>query len=400
MRKVRKLVLVCIICSFILSNFLNSVYAIDDIDASEVSMDKSEFDSISQTGTASVETENGSIVKKIGKTESSIGSGTGKISSSLVPWVAGLDYWIVNFAIDGGLKYAYIDNGEIKTDSENGIDKNGLLTMYSIAFGEFLLFDANVLKTNQSLNPTVTPTKTAELLDDLKSNVASTFNITEYFGILLSLPIFIYALFRALGAQSARDLAAWKKVLGRWLVVLILLFIVQYILAAIAEFNNVIMNMLWNVRLELESQGHTGIEIELFEKTADQILNTGGNLSLAYSIEFIFMAGLQILFFIKYIMRMFSLMLLTVLGPIIIIMHGFKIMLGKDSSTLKSWIKKYISLIYMQPIHAILYLVFMFTASEIVVQIPVLAIIMMYALYRGENIAKGLLNMEEGISIL
>ena len=86
MRKVRKLVLVCIICSFILSNFLNSVYAIDDINASEVSMDKSEFDSISQTGTASVETENGSIVKKIGKTESSIGSGTGKISSSLVPW--------------------------------------------------------------------------------------------------------------------------------------------------------------------------------------------------------------------------------------------------------------------------------------------------------------------------
>lgn len=400
MRKVSKLILVFIICNFILANFSGLIFALEDADKSLLTFDKSEYDSLAGTGTTTVETENGSITKKIGKTESSVGSGTGKITSTMVPWVAGLDAWLCEVVVDGGLKYAYLDSGKVTTDSKYGVDKNGLLTMYSMAFGEFLLLDGNIFKVNQSLNPAVTTTQTVELADKMKSAVAACFNIAKYFALLVSVPIFVYALIKALTATESRDLAAWKKVLGRWLVALILLFTLQYILSAILSFNDILMDVMWKTRLTLEEDGHSGIELELFNKSASGILNTGGNLSLAYGIEYIMMSFLQILFLVKYVVRMFTLMLLTAIGPLIIVVHAFKIMIGKESSTLKAWLKKYAALTYIQPIHALLYLIFMFTASEIVVQIPVLGIAMMYALYRGESIAKSMLNLEEGTSIL
>jgi hypothetical protein len=74
-------------------------------------------------------------------------------------------------------------------------------------------------------------------------------------------------------------------------------------------------------------------------------------------------------------------------------------MTGGDETTLKSFLQNYVSLLFMQPLHALIYLIFMFTASEIMLKAPLLGIVFLYALYRAEKIIKIMLDLNTGFSL-
>ena len=61
--------------------------------------------------------------------------------------------------------------------------------------------------------------------------------------------------------------------------------------------------------------------------------------------------------------------------------------------------KEFLVNVFIQPLHAVIYLVFMSTAYEIVFISPVIAICFLAALSRGEKIVKQLLNIRGLTSI-
>ena len=430
MRKICKIIIILIIFNFIFASFYNVIQAVDGETQTDTSTDtqsdstddtdadtqtdsenteesddsfsysRDDFNALMQKGTATIETEDGSLVKKIGNSDSSMGSGAGKVTSTAVPFVATLDKWFAEFLINGGLTYTAEVNGKQESGSDYGVDKNGLLTISSLVFGEFIILNGKPYETTQSLNPSITPTKVISIVDTTKEKVITFFNIFRYIVVALSLIMFVYALVRVLGAQTSRDLAAWKKVFGRWLLGLFLIFFIPYILIAMNTLNDTIVNILWEARIKMESNGYRGFEVALFDDISNNVINTGGTLSLAYGLEYLFLTILQIVFLLKYAFRALLLMISFAVAPIIILIHSVNVMIGKDSTILKGFFKEYASNLYMQPLHALLYLVFLFSASEIAITIPVLGIILLYALYRGEKIVKLILDMETGISVL
>ena len=75
-------------------------------------------------------------------------------------------------------------------------------------------------------------------------------------------------------------------------------------------------------------------------------------------------------------------------------------MLGRNSNMLGEFFKTYIALVFMQPVHALFYLIFFFSFSEMVIKVPILGIILLFALYRAADIAKAMFGWELGSSIM
>ena len=174
----------------------------------------------------------------------------------------------------------------------------------------------------------------------------------------------------------------------------------QYILAAIDALADVFINIFWRTRVGLENGGYESFEATVIGDLVYQLENTGGVTSAAYSFVFLALVVVQMIFFGKYVIRAFGIIFLFILAPIAILVHSFNLMLGRNSNLLGEFFKTYMALVFMQPLHALFYLIFFFSFSEMVIKVPILGIILLYALYRASDIAKAMLGWDLGSSIL
>ena len=94
-------------------------------------------------------------------------------------------------------------------------------------------------------------------------------------------------------------------------------------------------------------------------------------------------------------MRSFRIFLLIALAPIIAVMNILYSLKG-NGGLLKEWGSLYITYMIMQPLHALLYLIFMFMLSEIALNAPLLGIIFLWMLLKAEKIIKVILNINFG----
>lgn len=219
--------------------------------------------------------------------------------------------------------------------------------------------------------------------------------------MVIVLPMIIFSIVRTILADKSSDLAAWKKILARWVLCFVLLFFFEYVLATIDTTCSTFMDILWKVRIRLENiKGYRPFEMTVEQAIMKSLRDTGGITSLAYAIEFCIITILQIIFIIKYFIRFCTLIILFIIAPIVILIHSFNLMLGKNSNILGDFFRTYIVFSFMQPLHALFYLVFFFSLSEIAVSVPILGMILLYALYRAGNIAKAMFGWEMSSSIL
>ena len=406
MKKVSKLLIVLMIINFIFASFFGVVKATDpapenpteeatseetDSDTTEdsssggVTFSKDDYDSISSKGITTINTSGGAVSKKITTTESTMGSNFGKVSSIVTSAFTGI-HRILSTVLETG--------GFYHESSNYGASETGLMTVNSLIFGEYLIFNHKPYETASSLNPEADSTVTTKTIELIKNVLSGWYVTFRDIGLVIAIPMFIISIIRALSTNSVRDSAVWKKILGRWGVAVVLLFFMQFILILLDTINDTFMDALWNFRIGLEENGYSPFEYVVFENLLQNSVNTGGFLSFAYAIEYGALLVIQILFFVKYFSRTFMLMFLFGLGPIFVIIHTIKFTFNGDSDALRDWLKKYASLLFIQPIHALFYLLFSVAASEIAVIAPLLGIFFLYGLFVSEKIAIAILDMQ------
>ena len=250
------------------------------------------------------------------------------------------------------------------------------------------------------MNSEIEPSNINKMIDGIKEKGAGLGQVVTKVGIAFSLPLILFAIAKTVMARNALDLAAWKKILVRWILCLALMFFYTYILTAIDFIADTLMDGFWNVRTNLESQEYSPFEVVVEKSLINTIKNTGGVTSLAYSVEFVLITILQIAFFLKYIMRTLTIILLFIIFPVIVLIHSMNLMLGKQSNILGNVFKLYILMEFLQPLNALFYIVFIFSLSQIAINVPVLGIILLYSIYRAEKVVQAMLGVEIGSSIL
>ena len=366
MKKISSILVVLVLFNFIFSSF---VFAENN---TTIQYSEESFNELVDSGTVSIDGEK----EQVTDTKSSTASAVGTQTSFMAGFFLAATTLLRVFANEGGFYY---------TDSDYSASEIGWFSVNSLVFGEYLLFNSNINQTNKELNPDIEPTGISNAMDSLKDLVVTWFQILRYFSIALIIILLIFTGLRLAVSDMAEDRARYKKVLKAWFVGLLFIGTLPYIISIINTIYELLMDIFWNARVSLEEAGYSSFESGLFLECLNGTAETGGLTSAAYFIEFAAFVIIDYIFAGKYLMRLFRIFMLVVLSPVYGILHIFDVIKGGDGH-IGEWLTKYSINIFIQPLHALLYLTFMFAVSNIVISAPLLAILFLWLLFRAEKI--------------
>lgn len=378
MKIISGILVIVILCNFIFPSFS---YAYNTVNYSQ-----GDYENASG-GSAVINTESGSADKEIDDSTSLMATIVQALASAVGNVFLAISTFIRVIVNQGGLYY---------TDSEYSAENVQWFSVCALVFGEYLLFNANVYQLTSSLNSSVGSTTVISIMDGIKEFALGIFTLFRYFAIALILLILIFTVLRLAVSDLAVDRARYKTVLKAWVAGLIFICALPYIIVIINTICDYLTDFLWNARLTLEEAGYSSFENELYLESLNGIVETGGLKVAAYVIEFVAFLIIQIKFIGKYLKRLVSALVLVATAPIIGVGHVFSILAGKEVGTISRWVSKYTTNMIMQPLHALIYLIFMFGASEIAISAPLLAVLFLWALSRAEKIFSAILQIKFG----
>lgn len=126
--------------------------------------------------------------------------------------------------------------------------------------------------------------------------------------------------------------------------------------------------------------------------------------TLGYSVSTVFTSFIFLLiiiyytikFLIMYIRRMLTVGFLIAISPLITITYAIDKAGDGQAQAFSAWMKEFVTNVFIQSIHALMYLVFIFSAIFIANEAPLLAIIFFGLLSRAEKIARNIIFQKIG----
>ena len=104
----------------------------------------------------------------------------------------------------------------------------------------------------------------------------------------------------------------------------------------------------------------------------------------------------ELKFFIMYMFRVFKVFILTIIAPIISLTYPIDTIGDGRAQAFNHWLRMIMMEIFVQPIQLVIYIIFVYSASEIAKTVPIIGIIFIIALDNGEKIIRKALKIEGG----
>lgn len=303
--------------------------------------------------------------KTIAPTESSAPA-----TASAITHVLTFIPWIVSTLMTTAVTTGNNRPGEYSTTPED------TLTVQSLVFDRIELLNANYFAYNANTNNYV-----------IKESIKNWYSGVRTIAIIASIVILIYMGVRMAISSLASDKAKYKKMFFDWLTSFIMIFVLHIIIIFMSNLSTSITYML------TENAGALTLETKIMEYRMEEISTAVGWDSITQTIIYFVLVFYQARFFIMYVKRFFTIGFLIVISPLITVTYAIDRAGDNRSQVFQSWGKELAVNLFIQPLHAFLYMVFMFIAEEIAVVAPIFAIIFLMALSRGEKIVKAVFNL-------
>lgn len=259
----------------------------------------------------------------------------------------------------------------------------------------------------------ITP-DTPDIIQTIRTNVATWYYVMRNLSIVILLGILIYVGIRMAISTVASDEAKYKKMLKDWIVSIALLFVLHYIMIFTINFNNILVDIVDHARGSINNRtvGSIGTTIDnntsadlshTYDDALNAILANSFSISLSSgfgsAIIYVILVGVTIMFLIMYIKRMLTIGFLIIIAPLITITYSIDKMGDGKSQALNAWLKEFIFNVLIQPFHCIIYVVFADIAMDLVIgdrtlASAVLAIIMIIFIFTAEKIIKKIFNFQ------
>lgn len=230
----------------------------------------------------------------------------------------------------------------------------------------------------------------------LKESTAGWFYACRLLAMMINLCVLIYIGIKMAISTVSSEEARYKKMLISWLESMVVLFLLHYIMSFAISLGNIVLNIIYNLR---EGMTVEGFETIIMGKIYNAISEKTGMQVFLYSVFFWFLTLIQVKFFITYFKRILSIMFLTIIAPFITVTYPIDKMGDGKAQAFEAWFKEYIINIAIQPIHAAIYLVFVFTAGTIAEQAPFVAMVFLLSLGRIENLVRNVFGITDSISM-
>lgn len=285
------------------------------------------------------------------------------------------------------------------------------LTPAEIFAGNVSALDANFFKTEGDHNQELGGSEKS-IVEQLRDTVATWYVALRNIAIVGLLSALLYIGIRIVISSSAGDKAKYKQFFVDWVVALCLIFFLHYIMAFTMTMSETVTDVLAgdrtnqgrikevNIRLT-ETDGTTtfkdsGTEV-CFSSNFTGVARMkadyqGGTLKIGYSILYIALTVYTVYFAFVYLKRLLMLAFFTMIAPLVALTYPLDKILDKikdgKAQTFNYWFKEYMFYALLQPMHMLLYTVFVSSALSVAANNLLYAIVALAFIVPAEKIVK------------
>ena len=307
----------------------------------------------------------------------------GKSSLGDLPWN------LINFGAIAGILGLIINIFPALIQIGMSIIINDTFTIEKVVFNQIKLLDINYFNISDSTG----------IVKNLRNSVAKYYYILRLVAMALSLVILIYIGIRMALSTIADDKAKYKKMLMGWAESLVLLFLMHYIISIILSFGSTFSNILLKAKNVLDSNGEMSFESDILKTIIPFLGTTSGWNYLSYAIMYWFLIFIQTKFFLSYLKRLITVGFLILISPIVTITYPIDKAGDGKAQAFTVWASEFAINVFIQPIHAFIYLIFMYTAGEIAQYSKLIALLFLLSLTKVEKIILHLFNLRNTVSL-
>lgn len=294
---------------------------------------------------------------------------------------------------------------------ETAIGKYGIpnikLTPAEIFAGNVSALDANFFKTEGDHNQELGGSEKS-IVEQLRDTVATWYVALRNIAIVGLLSALLYIGIRIVISSSAGDKAKYKQFFVDWVVALCLIFFLHYIMAFTMTMSETVTDVLAgdrtnqgrikevNIRLT-ETDGTTtfkdaGTEV-CFSSNFTGVARMkadyqGGTLKIGYSILYIALTVYTVYFAFVYLKRLLMLAFFTMIAPLVALTYPLDKIRDGKAQAFNYWFKEYMFYALLQPMHMLLYTVFVSSALSVAANNLLYAIVALAFIVPAEKIVK------------
>ncbi len=293
-------------------------------------------------------------------------------------------------------------------DATSDPDEMFWFSIDKTVFNRVALFNINYFSTDDYTVGDKTITADANNTK-IKESITKSYYICRILSLAISVVILIYIGIRMAISTVASDQAKYKKMLMSWVESIVILFVMPYIMSVFFSLGESLTNIFYNIRTGLLESGNpvpgtmNGV-YGVFEETIRKqlflkIFSISGLTLAVWSLIYWVLLFTELKFLWLYLKRLLMVGFLIVISPIITITYSIDKVGDGKAQAFSTWMKEFILNVLIQPLHALLYLIFVFSANAIASSSPIVALALLIAMGQAERMVKVIFDMKGSVTL-
>lgn len=231
----------------------------------------------------------------------------------------------------------------------------------------------------------------------LRPVIASWYIAMRTMALVGLLSVLVYLGIRMLLTGIAADKAKYKKMLMDWLVAMCLLFALHYIMSFALTMSEVVTSMIANtstgtITVNFDGYTFTG---NLMSYVRFMIQAKDVSTSIGFFLLYIMLMIYTIKFTWTYLKRVVNMAFLTLIAPLVAVTYPIDKVSDGKAQAFNLWIKEFAFNALLQPLHLLLYIVLLSSATELVAINPLYAIVCLGFIATAEKLFKKMFGFDK-----
>lgn len=233
----------------------------------------------------------------------------------------------------------------------------------------------------------------------LQSQIAKWYVALRTFALVGLLSVLLYVGIRIiLSSSSSQNQAKYKSMFKDWLVALCILFLLHYIMAFILDITYRITDM-FEVGTIVDDGGSIG-EDAFMTNIRNQIAGEDSYWTyFGWVVMYVALVILTVTFTLEYLKRVIFIAFLTMIAPLIALTYPIDKIKDGQAQAFGMWIKEYTFNCLIQPVHLLLYTIFIGSATTLNNVNPLYAIVALAFFRPAEKFFRKMFGFDKASSI-
>ncbi len=233
----------------------------------------------------------------------------------------------------------------------------------------------------------------------LRTTISNWYKSFRNIAIVFLLSVLIYLGIRMLLSSTAADKAKYKESMADWFVALCLVFFIHFIMSAVITITDKFTDLFDtanNNEIVVETSNNIKFKTNLIGLARFKTQTSEWQEVTAYGVIYFVLIIYTFMFTFMYIRRFLYMAFFTMMAPLVAITYPIDKLGDSKAQAFSMWFKEYIMNAMLQPMHLILYTVFVSSALSLAKDNMIYAIVAVGFLIPVEKFIKRMFKLDQG----